>query len=135
MKINGTPVVDAPHNVKLTITAADIRKGDTKDPGACAAAQACMRQLHAKAARVHIGRTYLLIDKKWMRFQTPGDLRSEIVAFDRGGTFEPGEYHLAAMSPANKLGKRQGSNKPKKNRIKRAKPHIITGIRAHGAAR
>ena len=142
MKINGLPVVDAPKPLKLHITKSDVAKGNTKDPGACAAARACMRELHAEEARVHIGRTYLKMGGKWMRFNTGPALRSEIIAFDRGGTFEPGEYHLAALYPSERpTGKRRGGQSPNKTRAerrvspKRRKPHTVTGIRAHGANR
>ena len=90
--INGIKCVDATKAVTIHIEPADIKKGNTKNPSACAAAQACMRELNANAAKIHIGRSYLLIDKRWIRFKTSRALRTEIVAFDRGGTFEPGEY-------------------------------------------
>lgn len=141
MKINGLPVVDAPKPVKLHITPQDVAKGSTKDPGACAAARACMRELNAEAARVHIGRTYLKLKDKWVRFHTSRALRSEIIAFDRGGKFEPGEYYLSPMQPAKRTGKQQGSKTKSKPRAERrhapprAKPHVVTGIRAHGANR
>lgn len=142
MKINGLPVTDADKKVKLHILAADVTKGNTKDPGACAAARACIRELGAKAARVHIGRTYVQFDKKWVRFNTGGALRGEIIAFDRGGKFEPGEYTLTPIPPGEKArrGKRQGgpdktSRESRRHVRKRAKPHVVTGIRAHGANR
>jgi hypothetical protein len=141
MKIDGVPVEDAAKPVKLHITKADVNKGNNKDPGGCAAAQACMRELGAEAARVHIGRTYLKLGKKWVRFHTPPALRSEIIAFDRGGTFEPGEYYLAPMQPTKKAGKRQGSKAGDRRATRkapakaRAKHHTVTGIRAHGANR
>jgi hypothetical protein len=140
MKINGIPVVDATKKVVIQISPKDIAKGDTKDPGACAAAQACMRQLGADMARVHIGRTYLKIGNKWTRFHTSKPLRTEIIAFDRGGKFAPGEYVLGPCQPSKRAtGKRQGSRpKPRvdpKSPKRRRTYHTVANVRAHGANR
>lgn len=137
MKINGLPVVDATKPVTIEITKGDVRKGATKDPAACAAALACMRKFHADAARVHLGRTYLKMGKKWVRFHTSDALRIEIVAFDRGGTFEPGRYTLGAIQPSRRKRVQQGSTNYKRGTgNKRTRPyHITTGVRVHGAAR
>lgn len=136
MEINGSKVVDATKKIVLKITERDVKKGNTKDPGACAAALACMRELpNCTEARVHLGRTYVKTGRNWTRFQTPHSLRSEIVAFDRGGEFAPGEYTLSPLQPTKKAsGKRQGTSTPKKKPSKpRAKYHTISGVRAHGA--
>src|SRR5262249_36742408 len=85
MKIAGKLVRNAKKPVTLIITSNDVKKGAAKDPGACAAALACMRQLGATEARVHVGRTYIKIEDEWMRYNTPVALQKEIVAFDRGG--------------------------------------------------
>lgn len=139
MKINGIEVVDARKKVKIEITPSDIKKGSTKDAAACAAALSCMRQLSATEARVHLGRTYVKQDKKWVRYNTGYALRSEIVAFDRGGAFEPGIYVLSPIQPSRRdSGKRQGtagSGKRTKPLKKRSTPHIVTGVRQHGANR
>ena len=138
MRIAGLPVVDAPKKRTITITESDVQKGNTKDPAKCAAAQALLREKDCTEARVHIGRTYLKIGKKWVRFHTPESLRGEIISFDRGATFQPGEYTLTPMQPAKRAGRTQGSAKsaprtpPKKIR---AKPHVVHGVRSHGANR
>jgi hypothetical protein len=139
MRINGEKVRDATEALKITITPKDVAKGDTKDPASCAAAQACMREHHASAARVHVARTYLKIGKEWVRYQTPAALRSEIVAFDRGGSFEPGDYSLRPLPKSERVkrGKAHTTGAPKRGRKghHRIKPHVTTGIRAHGANR
>lgn len=146
MKIDGQTVADARKKLVLTITKKHVSAGDNKDPGACAAAQCILDLPEVERARVHIGRTYIQVGGKWTRFQTSPALRSEIIAFDRGGSFEPGTYTLNPISPAERAGrgKRSGSNKPgardkgSKDRTpskKRAKPHTVTGIRQHGANR
>lgn len=138
MKIEGKSVVDAKRPVYLSITESDIRKATPSDPHCCAAAQACMRQFHAKEAIVHMARIYVLQGRRWFRYQTPLSIRSEIIAYDRRASFCPGTYKLAILQPSKRAnGKRQGSitTKAKKNgrSATRAKPHFIKNIRAHMA--
>ncbi len=150
MEIAGKPVRNAKKPIVLVITSDDVKKGATRDPASCAAALACKRQMNAAEARVHTGRTYVRIKDEWIRFNTPVSLQKEIVAFDRGGSFEPGEYELRPLpvSHIKRQGKRQGSagrlsvaEQSKKYRReksaglapKRRKVHITTGVRAHGA--
>lgn len=137
MKIDGLPVVDAKKKCVINIKMADVKSAKTKDPGACAAAKACLRATKVEQARVHIGRVYLLRGNKWERYLTPKALRSEIISFDRGAKFQPGVFTLYAPHPTAKVGKMQGSatgqrDKPKK---KRAKYHIVSGVRQYGANR
>lgn len=149
MQINGKKVVDASGPLKITITPRDAALGKTKDPGGCAAARAIIRGYKdegAKAARVHIGRTYIEYVDKWVRYKTPDALRTEIVSFDRGTQpkFMAGEYKLLRMSPCDRLeAKRPKVGGPKETRHK---PHIarrkiarithqIEGVRARGANR
>lgn len=94
MKIEGKPVKDANKQLQITIMPRDVKAGALKNATSCAAAQALVRSGVCQEARVHVNRTYLKEGDKWTRYQTPPALRSEIVAFDRGGTFEPGEYKL-----------------------------------------
>jgi hypothetical protein len=137
MRIAGLPVVDAPKKRTITITESDVEKGNTKDPAKCAAAQALLREKDCTEARVHIGRTYLKIGKKWVRYHTPESLRGEIISFDRGAMFQPGEYTLTPMQPTKRAtGKAQGSPTLKKKVTNpRAKPHVVYGVRSHGANR
>lgn len=134
MKIAGTKVVDAKAPISLKITKRDCSTGSLKDPSACAAAKALCRLSDVKECRVHISRVYIKANGKWVRYGTPPALRSEIIAFDRGGKFEPGTYRLAAVQPTVRFGVR----KTKPNRRdgsrpqKRYKPHVVKGIRSHG---
>lgn len=151
MRINGKKVVDAPGPLKITITPRDAALGRTKDPGGCAAARAIVRGYKdegAKAARVHIGRTYIEYDDKWVRYKTPDALRTEIVSFDRGTQpeFMAGEYKLLRMPPCDRLrarppetkiaGPKETRHKPRIARRKIARTvHQIEGVRARGANR
>jgi hypothetical protein len=94
-KIDGLLVTNAVRPVRLTVTASDIKNGAPKNPNGCAVALACVRQIPgATAAKVHLGRVYILIKGKWQRWATPEYATRELVAFDRGGRFVPGEYDL-----------------------------------------
>jgi len=134
--IDGLPILDAKKPVLLTITQNDIDKADRKEPADCAVARACRRDLHAKEVRVHLGRVYVRQNEgNWLRYMTPRYLRSEIIAFDRGGTFARGEYTLSAPQP----NKRAGARKDNRGKVRKAKtgkpapkrraPHIVTDVR------
>lgn len=128
MKIEGLPVKDATRSVILHITDSDVRKGRKKNPKECAAAQACKRQLGATEAQVHKTRTYVRFNGHWQRYQTPGSLQAEIVAFDRGGSFEPGEHILLKMPPS-KLGKRKSGKTLHRGTRKLRGYHRVPNVR------
>lgn len=138
IRIDGLPVRDLTKPLKLIISQEDCRKGNTKAPSSCAAALAAMRLPKVSEARVHIGRVFLKIDNKyWLRGKTPNALRTEIISFDRGGKFVPGEYSIRPLSPSDKpSGKRQGTedttsrNKRRGKKPKR-KLHILHSIRSN----
>ncbi len=99
MEINGKKVVDAKAPAKIAITAEDVAKGANKNPSGCAAALAAMHDIKdCISARVHVGRVYIETPRRWVRYMTPESLRTEIIAFDRGGSFQPGQYELKAPS-------------------------------------
>lgn len=148
MEINGKRVVDATSKAKIHITQTDTIKGANKDPGACAAARAAARDITGcLSARVHIGRVYIEHKNKWVRYQTPEALRTEIIAFDKGGSFQPGHYELRPPSPTSELGRRKPSGETSRNRpsvvrnprkklmVAKIKRHEVTGIRPKGANR
>lgn len=134
MKIEGLPVRDLTKPLKLVISEEDCRRGNRKDGSSCAAALAACKLPKVTEARIHIGRIFLNVaNKYWLRGKTPGALRTEIVSFDRGGKFEPGEYTIRPLSPSElPNGKRQGHNTPVKKR-KGPKRHlkILKSIRGN----
>lgn len=131
MKISGLPVADAKRDQVIRITNSDVKRGGVKDPTTCAAALACRRDLQCTEAQVHIGRTYVKHGRSWVRYVTPSSLKYEIVAFDRGGQFEPGEYVLIAPKGALALGYEKPTGPKKKKGRKRETYHVITNIRQH----
>lgn len=142
MQINGKKVVDPKRPILLQINDADVAGGRKKKPDACAAAKACVRQLGALSAKVHVSRVYVEFPDKWIRLRTPIALRTEIVSFDRGHKFEAGEYNLIPLQPTIRLGKGNagsGTGKPRgkgkkvPQRGRRSKAHVVSGIRSHAS--
>lgn len=84
--IDDIPVIDAKRPLTLHINPADCKGADPQRPSTCAAAKAIKRELQAIDCRVHLSRVYIRQnDGNWQRYRTPKSLRTEIVAFDRGG--------------------------------------------------
>jgi hypothetical protein len=132
-QIDGLPVIDAKKPLKLEVTRADCQLATRKNPGCCAVAKACGRELKIKGVRVHLSRLYLLAGKTWTRYLVHSSLRQEIIAFDRGGKFEPGVYTFQAPNPNKQLGKggggktkNPGKGKPKPPRSYKS----VQGVRA-----
>ena len=133
--IDGLPVFDAKKPIKMTVTKADCKNGNPKYPDTCAAARCLMRELHASEVRVHLSRVYVkTTPDKWIRFVTTKPLRTEIIAFDRGGTFAPGDYHLSAVRDSIRSGtkrkkpvRRTGTH-PQRARSNRQR-HVVSDVR------
>jgi hypothetical protein len=115
--IDRKPVVDADKPVTLQITQADCKRGSKKDPTRCAAALALKRATGCDECRVHIACTYLRFGDKWLRYATPPSLKAEIISFDRGGGFYPGDFRLHPMPASNRLKpiRQKPGPKPKAN--------------------
>lgn len=135
-EIDGKPVLDAKHQIVLHITSEDCQGADPKRPMTCAAAKAIKREMKASDCRVHLSRVYIRQNKgNWQRYKVPAALRSEIVAFDRGGIFEPGDYVLSPLQPSLQNGARpnkkrkppQGKKVPQRGN--RAKRHLTANVR------
>jgi len=143
MKIEGIDVKDANHKIVLNITKDDVKAGSLKKANSCAAAKALCRQEGCEAAKVHMSRAYIKKGGKWLRFGVPMALRNEVLAFDRGGKFEPGEYTLVPLQPTVRLGadrrhvyekaarkaKDRRKNHASQGKLKKAY-HVVSGVRA-----
>ena len=136
--IGGKKVVNGSRRITLHISGHDARTGASKAPGSCAAAKAAMREIpNCTQARIHIGRAYIFDKTKdhWLRYKTTDALRSEIVAFDRGGKFEPGDYDLKPLAPSDLVPKRQAKTYPSLGNSQSSKKksprrlHVIKGVR------
>jgi hypothetical protein len=114
--IDGKPVIDAKSSITLHIAKQDCVGANPKRPESCAAARNIKRDLKAIDCRVHLSRVYIRQNKgNWQRYATPANLRAEIIAFDRGGAFEPGDYILSPLQPTQR--KRNRSTKPIRKRV------------------
>lgn len=127
-QIDGRPVANASMPIRLSVTEADIKNGAPKNPYACAIALAAVRQVKgATAAKVHLSCVYIMIKGEWRRYRTPEYATREIVAFDRGGRFIPGDYDLLPV-PTAELVRRVASIRgtPKTSRPRKPRPRHYT---------
>jgi hypothetical protein len=127
MKIAGAPVEDAADELVITVTKKDVQNGSIKNSRSCAVARALIREKGFQAARVHVSRSYVKVNGKWRRYNTPAALRTEVVAFDRGGQFTPGEYRLTPVQPTARL----DTPAPAKSQHRRVRRqhHVLSGVR------
>lgn len=126
MEIEGLPVVDAVTPLTFGVTQRDVDMGGVKAPEACAFALACKRKRHSSDVRVYLSVTYIKSRNCWIRYLTPHSMRTEIVAFDRGGTFSPGTYTLMPPGTARAVGARPKVRNP---RGPRTRYHKTAGVR------
>ena len=125
LEIDGLPVKDAKKSIRLEIMREDIVNARKKDSTCCAVAKACKRGLSVKAVKVHLTRLYLNTDGKcFTRYIVSGAMRSEIIAFDRGGKFQPGMYNLAVPDKTKALGYNKVRNS-KAKKDEKGKPKVI----------
>jgi len=114
LPIEGLRVKNLIRPINLVITEQDCKVGSSKAPSSCAAALALRRLPNCSEARVHVARVFLKMrnangKQYWLRGKTPASLRTEIAAFDRGGTFEPGTYTINPLCKSERPdGKKRG---------------------------
>lgn len=87
-------VVDAKKRVVLNITREDIAFGKRKDHRTCGVAVCVRRQENVDGVIVGVRRVYFIKGRVATRFEPTESLSRELVAFDRGGTFDAGVYVL-----------------------------------------
>lgn len=137
MTIKGLRVINARRPVTVTITPHDVGTGKDKAPKSCAAAKGAIHSIpNCVEARVHLSRVYIKRKDRnvWERYHTSAALRGEILAFDRGGRFEPGEYILQPMGKSERQRKRSGSDtnrNTKRNHVRKPRKtlHVAQGVR------
>lgn len=127
-----TKVVDAIKPADIEVLLSDATTKGVKNHEHCAMAVACKRKFHLDGVIISRSTAYLVKGKQARRFKLPPATAKEIVSFDRGGGFAPGTYRLSAVGDWAKLGRQQGSNKPKQTNGSGTKErfrHITTDIR------
>lgn len=127
--LRGTKITNGRKRLILSIQPCDIKGARPQDPTSCAAARALQRQGFTEAV-VMRSVTYVNSGTRalpcWQRYETPEALTREIVAIDRGGRFEAGDYTLKPMRPS-KHEKPTGPKTTKKG--SRPYRHVTTNIR------
>lgn len=127
-------IKDAVRPINIEVTRADADSRAVKNHRACAMAMACQRKLHLDGAIVSRAVAYLIKARTATRYSVPNSVTREIISFDRGAAFSPGDYYLLPPKNTARLGSR--SERPSKDRAlpgngkKRHKPHVTTNIRA-----
>jgi len=125
---NVKSVKDATSNARIEVTKADEANSKKKSHKTCAMAVACKRKFHLDGVIISANMGYLIKGTQARRFELPPSVRSEVVSFDRGGGFEPGEYELS--KPSHKIGTpRPHGNSDKRTRPERKFRHKTGGIR------
>lgn len=97
-------VVDAERNARIEVTSKDEATSRKKSHKGCAMAVACKRKFHLDGVIISVNRAYLVKGDRARRFQLPPSVSREVVSFDRGGGFEPGDYELSKVGEGTKLG-------------------------------
>jgi hypothetical protein len=123
-------VVDADKPADIEVTISDATTKGIKNHEACAMAVACKRKYNLDGVIISRSTAYLVKGNQARRFKLPPATAKEVVSFDRGGGFAPGVYRLSAVGDWAKLGRKQGSDKPRTgNGIKERFRHLTTDIR------
>jgi len=131
---NVTKVRDATSPLMIEVTPTDMKTSKRKDMEQCAMAVACKRAYKADGAIIARSVAYLIKGDLAVRFRVPISVMREITSFDRGGTFDPGEYLLAVPQTSKTLAGKIAGNPLKKGGNKGnhgiRKMHLTQGIRA-----
>lgn len=130
---NVNKVTDADDDLVVEVTAQDVKHSSKKDHIRCAMAVATQRQLHSTGMIVSPSMAYVVTKKHAVRFRLPEAIRKEIVSFDRGAGFEPGQYKLEKPPKSARLGSRSERTESKsKNHSSSGKKrfvHLTQGLR------
>lgn len=125
-------VSDAEEDMEIEVTDRDERTAAKKDHTQCALAVACKRSQHADGVLISVHAAYVIKGDEATRFSLPESAKREVVSFDRGAKFSPGEYVLKKPSKSQRLGARTERNThatTRPHKAKRRKPHVTDGIR------
>lgn len=109
---NVIKVSDADDDLEIEVTQKDVRQSVKKDHHGCALAVAMHHEKKCTGAIVSASVAFVIKGDKAIRYSIPERARKEIVSFDRGASFEPGEYTLKAPKSSYRLGHITGGNGP-----------------------
>jgi hypothetical protein len=131
---NVNKVVDAKKDATVEVLPRDISRAAKKNHNACALARACERTFMVDAAVITPYRAFLIKGDVATRYMLTDHARREIIAFDRGAAFMPGEYDMRAPRNAERIGHRLlGAPTDRKGRkdVSRRAYRVTEGVRTH----
>jgi hypothetical protein len=126
-------IINAETPLLITVPAQLTKSKRRKNSYHCVFAEACQLIPQVEEAIVHLSTAYLRFkgEDTFRRYRVQTKLRDQIVAFDKYGDFEPGEYRLGVLQASHQAnGRRQGSNKTGYGHgVRRSKQMMIKGVR------
>jgi hypothetical protein len=102
-----TIIEDASECVAIEVTKHDDKIAQKKDHKTCAMAVACKRKLGLDGVMISINTAYLVKGTTARRYHLPQSVAREVVSFDRGAGFAPGQYQLSKVPKSLRLGTKQ----------------------------
>lgn len=134
---NVTSVRDADDSIDVTVTANDDKVSRKKEHDGCAMAVACKRELKLDGVIVARKSAYTIKNNVATRYELPESVSREVVSFDRGAGFAPGDYSMRPPSESRRLGRqtggggsRTGTGKPIKRKHSTANIRAVLGSKA-----
>lgn len=130
---NVESVDDGRDDVVVEVTKRDCSKAARKNHNACALARACEHMVGVDGAIISRSTAFLVAGRTALRYLLSSAAAREIVSFDRGAGFTPGEYILKAPTPSQAMGSRplKGARGRKTAAPRRVRRNVATkGIRA-----
>ena len=125
-------IVDSRKPLSIEVTGRDVNSAKRKDHQVCAMAVACKRKFKLDGVIISVKRAYAIKGNRAVRFDIPETVSREIVSFDRGAEFVPGNYRLNAIPKSSRSG-RSTPRAPRPNGGRKrpyAHIHKTEGIRA-----
>lgn len=122
-------VEDATEPMEIEVTKTDAASKAVKSHKACAMAVACVRKFHLQDVIISRRVAYLIRRNVATRYMLPERITREVVAFDRGGAFAPGEYTLnppVATSRLDHPRQTQDRGSPHRGSGPRGRAHRLT---------
>ena len=127
---NLVKVTDAKLAVEVEVKEKDVNGATKGDATNCAMARAMCREWKADTAVIGMSYSYVIKGNTAVRYITPATVQREIVSFDRMKSFRPGKFHLAPVSPSQRLGlPHSGPKKQKKGHSPKRAVHHTVGVR------
>jgi hypothetical protein len=94
----------------VNVTEKDEKASKKKDHGECAMATAVKRQEKATSVIISASTAYVIRGAEAVRYKVPEAVSREVVSFDRGSSFEAGDYKLKAIPKSGRLGTYRGKD-------------------------